>query len=500
MRDVSTQVGRVIERERIMAQVGETIWGEQQDLIHTLHDVLGQQLTGLGMLAASLRHRLSSTDQESAQTARQIAGAAQEALDRVRQLSKGLFPVDIDGEGFVEALRRLATTTELLHKIPCSVDCDTPIAIPNSRVATQLFRIAQEAITNALRHAEADHITIRLRTEAGSTSLLVIDGGVGIHNRVLQRRWHRSANHATPRDVDWRRLLGRPWGRQRHGRQLHALVPVKAGRIGPQGMQTAECAKTAETECPGYLAISARSAVAVITGGRYLEHMPRRIGEGVAMTSEPARARRVLIVDDHAIVRLGIRQLLATEPGLAICAEAETAEQALDLALIEKPDLAIVDLSLGTMHGLELVRQLHEAFPEMPVLVLSMHDEVLFAERALRAGARGYITKKGAIDGLIHAIRQVLAGKIYASEDVSQGLLAGLGRSPSPGSPLGGLTDRELEVFELIGRGVSTATIAEQLRVSVKTIESHRSNIKSKLKLKGAKDLLRLAASWTDRL
>jgi two-component system, LuxR family, sensor kinase FixL len=184
MHAVSTQVGRVIERERVMAQVGEIIWGEQQDLVHTLHDALGQQLTGLGMLAASLNQRLEDTDTESAETAQQIARAAREALDRVRQLSRGLFPADIDGEGFVEALQQLASTTESLHKIPCAVERDTPIAIPNSRVAAQLYRIAQEAVTNALRHAEAAHITIRLHAEAGTTTLMVIDDGVGIQNRM----------------------------------------------------------------------------------------------------------------------------------------------------------------------------------------------------------------------------------------------------------------------------------------------------------------------------
>jgi DNA-binding NarL/FixJ family response regulator len=218
------------------------------------------------------------------------------------------------------------------------------------------------------------------------------------------------------------------------------------------------------------------------------------------MTSELTRKRRILIVDDHAIVRLGMRQLIAAEPDLSICGEAETAEQALDVAQTTKPDLAIVDLSLGTTHGLELVRHFHDTMPSMPVLVLSMHDEALFAERALRAGARGYIMKKGAIDGLIQAIQQVLAGKIYASETVSQGALAGLARgSSSPGS-LGGLTDRELEVFELIGRGMSTAGIADQLGISVKTIETYRANIKMKLKLKDATELIRYAASWAERL
>jgi chemotaxis methyl-accepting protein methylase/signal transduction histidine kinase len=184
MRDVSTQIGRVIERERIMAQVGEIIWGEQQDLIHALHDVVGQQLTGLGMLAASLNRRLKEADPEVAETAQQVANASQEALDQVRQLSRGLFPANIDGAGFVHALRELASTTEALHKIPCSVDSDTPIVIPDNRAATQLYRIAQEAVTNALRHAEAEHIAIRLRTEAGAMTLTVTDDGVGIHNRV----------------------------------------------------------------------------------------------------------------------------------------------------------------------------------------------------------------------------------------------------------------------------------------------------------------------------
>jgi DNA-binding NarL/FixJ family response regulator len=224
--------------------------------------------------------------------------------------------------------------------------------------------------------------------------------------------------------------------------------------------------------------------------------VPRTTG-----TSRTSPKRRILIVDDHPIVRLGIRQLIAAEPDLAICCEADTGEEALALALEGKPDLAIVDLSLGTMHGLELVRQLHQALPAMPVLVLSIHDEALFAERAVRAGARGYITKKRAIDGLIQAIRHVLAGKIYASEAVSQQVLEGLQRgTPLPEGTIGGLTDREIQVFELIGRGLTTGGIADQLGVSVKTIETYRSNIKTKLNLRDAAALVRYAATWIERL
>lgn len=210
---------------------------------------------------------------------------------------------------------------------------------------------------------------------------------------------------------------------------------------------------------------------------------------------------RILVVDDHPIVRLGIRQMISADPGLSVCCEADSAEAALQCASGSKADLAIVDLSLGQVTGLELIRKLHDALPDLPVLVLSMHDEALFAERALRAGARGYIMKQEAIDGLVGAIRQVLSGRIYVSERMSQSVLERLGREELPsGGRLGNLSDRELEVFEMVGRGLSTAAIADQLGVSVKTIETYRSNIKTKLNLKDAADLIRFAATWTERL
>ena len=218
-------------------------------------------------------------------------------------------------------------------------------------------------------------------------------------------------------------------------------------------------------------------------------------------TSGSASPARILIVDDHPIVRLGIRQMISGDPSLSVCCEADSAEAALQMAQGSNADLAIVDLSLGQVTGLELIRQLHESVPDLPVLVLSMHDEALFAERTLRAGARGYIMKHEAIDGLVGAIRHVLSGRIYVSERMSQGILERVGREELPsGRRLGNLSDRELAVFEMIGRGLSTAAIAEQLGVSVKTIETYRSNIKTKLNLKDAADLIRFAATWTERL
>jgi DNA-binding NarL/FixJ family response regulator len=220
----------------------------------------------------------------------------------------------------------------------------------------------------------------------------------------------------------------------------------------------------------------------------------------MVMSKRGVQTSRVLIVDDHPVVRLGIRQMIAAEPSLEVCGEAESVESALRACRTTQFDLALVDLSLGATSGLELIKQLHEEHPQLPILVLSMHDESLFAQRALRAGARGYLQKHEAIEGLIQAIRQVVSGKVYVSDSVAQQVLAGLrGTTPAPADQMATLTDREIQVLERVGRGSSTAEIAKDLGVSVKTIETYRSNIKAKLNLKSALDLVRYATSWIER-
>ncbi len=217
------------------------------------------------------------------------------------------------------------------------------------------------------------------------------------------------------------------------------------------------------------------------------------------MGPNPHRPIRILVVDDHPIVRLGIRQMISAEPDLEICGEADSAQEALHLVKRFKPDLALVDLSLAQGTSLGLIRDLRESVKGLEVLVLSMHDEALFAERVLRAGARGYIMKQAAIDGLVGAIRQVAAGDVYVSRRMTQRVLGRLrDHALEPRDQLATLTDRELEVFDLIGRGKSTAAIAAALAVSVKTVETYRSNIKSKLRLKDATDLVRFATAFTE--
>lgn len=182
MHDVSDQIGHVVERERRNVQTEARIWREQQDLLHTLHDSLGQTLTGLGLMASALRKRLGAADAAIADTSRQIAQHAESALGEIRQLAKGLFPTDLDADGLLSALRQLATMTQAMHPVRVDVQEDSSCALRDHRIATNLYRIAQEAVTNSVKHADAQTITIRIQTNSGLTTLRVSDDGRGIED------------------------------------------------------------------------------------------------------------------------------------------------------------------------------------------------------------------------------------------------------------------------------------------------------------------------------
>jgi len=211
-----------------------------------------------------------------------------------------------------------------------------------------------------------------------------------------------------------------------------------------------------------------------------------------------AQPKRIFVVDDHPIVRQGLANLLSDEKDLTICGEAENALKALPAIGKLQPDLTIVDISLTGKTGLELIKDLRAQFPEVPVLVMSMHEEMIYAERALRAGARGYIMKQEGGKVLVKAIRQVLSGQVYASEKISATILDRLsdGQGELTRSPVENLSGREFEVFQLIGQRLSTRQIAQQLRVGVKTVEVHRMHLKEKLNLKDGPALIHYAVSW----
>jgi DNA-binding NarL/FixJ family response regulator len=210
---------------------------------------------------------------------------------------------------------------------------------------------------------------------------------------------------------------------------------------------------------------------------------------------------RILLVDDHAVVRFGIAQLINRQPDMMICGEEADASRAMTAISTVKPDLVIADLSLKESSGLELMRNIKAQFPNMAILVVSAHDESIYAEVAFRAGALGYLMKEEALDKIVAAVRRVLTGAVYVSDALAAKLLQQQirGQTDVQESPVKSLSDRELEVFQMIGQWKTTREIAEELHLSIKTIEYYREQIKRKLNLKNAAELTQRATSWVKR-
>lgn len=215
--------------------------------------------------------------------------------------------------------------------------------------------------------------------------------------------------------------------------------------------------------------------------------------------SSPAK-RKVFLVDDHPLVREWLTNLINQQPDLTVCGEAESAPPALSAVGKTRPDVVIVDITLKDSSGLELIKSLKELLPSVTVLVFSMHDELQYAERALRAGAKGYVMKRETTRNVVEAIRRVLEGKLYISSAVAETITAKSvgGKDSAALSPVELLSDRELEVFEMLGRGMGTRQIADSLRVSIKTVQVYCARTKEKMNLGSATELLREAIRWAE--
>lgn len=208
--------------------------------------------------------------------------------------------------------------------------------------------------------------------------------------------------------------------------------------------------------------------------------------------------KRIMVVDDHPIVRQGLALLIDQEPDLVVCGEAEEGMGAMHVLASSRPDIVILDISLNGPDGIDLLKNIRIAYPDLPVLILSMHDESIYAERALRAGANGYIMKQEATQKLLVAVRRILGGEIYVSERLANQMLRHYitGSGTLRNSSTADLSDRELEVFRLIGEGHGTRQIAEELHISVKTVESYQAHIKEKLSLRSSRELMQHAIQW----
>ncbi len=215
---------------------------------------------------------------------------------------------------------------------------------------------------------------------------------------------------------------------------------------------------------------------------------------------DPPEAKRIVIVDDHPLFRKGLQEMIDSDGTFAVCGEVGTASEAMDVIRKLNPDLAIVDLSLPGANGIELIKNIRAEFPKVPILVLSMHDESLYAVRALRAGADGYVMKHEAMANVIHAIREVFDGRPYLSPAMAAQVITKFAHRQAEGETdaVERLSDRELEILELIGKGKEVREIARLLHLSPKTVETHRAHIKDKLDLKNSREVARFALQWLD--
>ena len=331
----------------------------------------------------------------------------------------------------------------------CTFDCKKPVQLADNQTATQLYCIAREAVTNALKHAQARNIRISLEGDDQAVTLRVQDDGIGLPEPPVDSK----------------------------GMGLK-IMRYRAGLIN------------------AHLSIGPAEPV---RDRRHLHVQQGSSSWPEARSRRVSRAARILIVDDHPAIREALAIRIAGEADLEVCGEAADVAEAFQVAAAVNPDVAVIDLALKSGSGLELIKRLKTTQEKLLMIVWSMYSEDLYAERALRAGARGYITKEQATGKIIEAIRCVLEGKLYLSpamtREAAEAACWAARRIPVR-SPIDALSDRELDVFRLIGQGVKTAEIAARLHLSVKTVETYRDRIRQKLILNDGTELAHYATQW----
>jgi DNA-binding NarL/FixJ family response regulator len=428
---------------------------ERRRIGQELHDGLCQSLAGIAALATVLAGALAANaEPDLAASAGEIVRLLNETVGEARDLARGLSPIGLNGAGLTDALETLAHNVCRTHGAYCGLVEDGRCPELHQETTRHLVRIAQEAVHNAITHGRANEIEIRLTCAAGSGSLSIRDNGTGLSEQY----------------------------RSQGGIGLQTMT-YRARAVG------------------GSLTVAAepRRGVMVTCGFP----LPSSSGKPEASSWSPAAGaspKTLLVVDDHPLLCRGLIALIESQPGLAVQAAVSTRVAALNAMRESEPDLVIVDLALGDADGLDLIKEIKTRYPALPSLVLSVHDEATYAERALGAGALGYVNKQQLGETVIAAIQHVLAGETYMSESLQRRLAQHFiaGQTFETASSIGSLSDRQLQVFRLIGLGRTTRQIAGTLCRSIKTVETHIAQIKNKLAIETAAELAQRATQWVE--
>lgn len=446
----------ITERKRLEKLVMETNAAERLKIGQDLHDRLAQHLTGIVFKAELLKLRLSEEMSGSASGVDEIIELVNTAVNKTREIAKELVPVDINPGGLLTAVENLRDIMKFSAGVNVLIRWDSSISINGELTVSSLYYIIKESILNSVENNEASNIVISASRDSSTCTIEIKDDGMDFE--MIDRERNRL-------------FLG--------------LIRYRSWLIG---------ASTAVSGNPG--------------GGICITCRFRLTGEPIAddITGKPRLLKKgrtkgkggVFLVDSHPVVRQGLRQIFEMEKNLYIAGEAGSAEEALKTLAKNTPDIMTVDISLSGTSGIDLIKACRERYPELPVLVLSVYDESVYAERAIRAGARGYVMKNESPAVIISAVRTVLDGRQYMSESLKQKLLDKLSspRIDERAALVDSLTDREFEVFQLIGHGLGNKHIADKLHISVKTVENFREKIKGKLDISSSSDLVQFAVQW----
>ncbi len=442
----------VTERKNLEKTIINANEKERHRLSQELHDGLGTYLTGVAFKSEIMRLKLKERLSEESRELEEVVGMIHSAIDRTRELARGLCPVDMGSGGLRAAVEDFRVEMEQSSGRSCLLRWDEGIAIRDDLVASNLFYIIREAVDNAIRHGDARNIIISLSSENGAPVLKIDDDGRGLGD--------------APEKLDGlglRIMRYRAW-------IIGASIEIRKNTGGGVsivcGLARPDAAKDAASAAP-------------------------------SRKKAPASTGKVFIIDASPVVRQGLIQILGGEEGLLVCGEAKNSDEAVRLIARTTPDLVIMDISIEGVGGIDLIKALKSRYPALEVLVLSDYEENIYAERALRAGAGGYIMKRETSQAVLQAVRTVIAGRQYISESLKEELLVKFSRdNPEKGLGVEKLSNREFEIFQLIGKGLSNRNIADRINISVKTVENYRERLKSKLGLENSSELVQYAVEW----
>ncbi|PKL35894.1 MAG: hypothetical protein CVV44_20470 [Spirochaetae bacterium HGW-Spirochaetae-1] len=446
----------ITERKRLEKILISNNEKERHRIGQELHDVLGQNLAGIAFKSGILKLKFLDKERGAAQDMEEIVRLINDTIDKTRRLAKGLSPVDMAAGGIMTAMEDLRRNLECQCSVSCILDLDESISIRDDLEASHLYYIAKEAVDTAVIGKKARNVIISLGQTDRNVVLKITDdgeaeveenGGSTMSIRLMKyRAWIIGASLTVAKNEGAGTVITCVLRDSRK-------VPVVAGEEG-------------------------------VLGDYLVDSSSHKAG--------------VLIVDDHPIVREGLSQIIDRDEELFVCGEAKNSDEAIKQVLKLNPHLVVMDISLDGASGIDLIKALRVRFSGLPVLVLSIYDESIYAERALKAGARGYVMKQEDPRTVVSAIKTVLEGKQYLSERVRETILNRLpfDDSRKERSAIDCLTIREFEIFQLIGNGKTNKNIADRLNISVKTVENYRDRIKNKMNFESSSDLNQFAIQW----